>query len=117
MLATALDSGRLVPVETGPWKLLFKRSFDVEQAKRQQPAIEAVLATAMGRAISLLIETGEVSAPAAPVVDRGSDAPPSLDDAPASEAPEPAKPAPVAGGLKRAANILGGTAKFIKKKE
>jgi DNA polymerase-3 subunit gamma/tau len=120
LLSTALETGRLVPAENGPWKLLFRRPFDVEQAKRGQALIEAKLSTEAGLTVRLLIELGE-SPPAAAVPqagDSGPEVPPGLEDAPPPEPSEPAKPvAAASGGLKRAAKILGGTPRFIKKKD
>ncbi|MBI4422855.1 MAG: DNA polymerase III subunit gamma/tau [Elusimicrobia bacterium] len=59
-LAATLEGARLVPEAQGDWRLIFKRSFELESAKRSQPAIEAKLASLAGRPVRLRLEVGEV---------------------------------------------------------
>lgn len=58
-LAAYLETARLLPQESGPWKLVFKRAFELEQAKRSLQAIEASLATVAGKPIVVSLEIGQ----------------------------------------------------------
>jgi DNA polymerase-3 subunit gamma/tau len=96
-LALTLEAGRLSAGEKGPWRLVYQRVFDKEQAQRCLELIEAQLAREMGRAVRLSVELQEGQTPAA------------------AKQPEPEKKSDSAG-FQRAAQILGGTPRFIKKK-
>jgi DNA polymerase-3 subunit gamma/tau len=97
---------------TAPNKITFKRSFDKDQAERQKAWIEAKLST------SVLLELGDVGGPT--TADLSQD---SVSEQPApkggwSDAAESPKSAPASSeGMKRAAKILGGTARVVKKKD
>ncbi|MBI5200271.1 MAG: AAA family ATPase, partial [Elusimicrobia bacterium] len=105
-LAAYLETARLQPQAGAEWKLLFKRSFELEQAKRSLPVIEAKLATVTGKAIRLSLEVGAVMAnvaTSAAAVDGPDEAPPSD---PAAEDP----------GVKKVLEVFSGKVKQVKKK-
>ncbi|MBI5210309.1 MAG: DNA polymerase III subunit gamma/tau [Elusimicrobia bacterium] len=111
-LAAVLGQARLETTGDGGWKLVFARQFDLDQAARHLPSIEAGLAPATGAKVRLAL---------------------ALDSSPAEETgtAEEAGPAPEGmvwqdvvepGGdsdlpLKKAEKILGGKVKFVKKNQ
>ena len=115
LLAVALESARL-SAEGGRWTLFFARSFELDQAKSSQALIEAKLATLGGRPQPLSFELGRGDAPVpAPARDPGPSVPRAAPEQGEPE-PEPEPGQAPGSSLKRAEKILGGTARFIKKK-
>ncbi|HAM35342.1 MAG TPA: DNA polymerase III subunit gamma/tau [Elusimicrobia bacterium] len=118
-LAAILETSRLAAAGAC-WKVLCRRSFDVEQLGRNQKLIEAKLATISGKDIPLSFEIGGSTADDGEAVDPGvadeSSAPQAtgvwkdVTDA-SDEGSEGQSP------LARAEKILGGTTRFIKKKK
>lgn len=121
LLAATLEAGRLLAAAGGPWRLVFQRSFDAEQAKRHQALIVAKMATEVGAPVELFIEAGpapEARKAAVEIEDPGPSAPPDLEEpAPPEPGPAAQPDAAAAKSFKRAAKVLGGTARFVKKKE
>ena len=106
-LAASLAQARLLPSPAGPWKLVLGRKFDLEQAKRSLPLIEAKLATIAGRKVSLSIELGEADPGAPDEAEAAADA--------WKDAAGPGDSPGVASPLDKAAQILGGKVKIVKK--
>jgi len=98
-LAASLARAKLLPSSEGPWKLVFKRQFDLEQARRSLDLVVAKLATIAGRKVPLELEIGEAD-PEAPEDSEAS-----------AEASSSGSPSP----LDKAAQILGGKVKIVKK--
>lgn len=103
-LAHHLEAARLIPQQGPEWKLLFKRSFELEQAKRSLGAIEAKLATISGRPVRLLLEVASGKAAASAQADE--DAPP--EDADSEPVQDPA--------VQKVLEVFPGKVKHIKKK-
>jgi DNA polymerase-3 subunit gamma/tau len=61
-LANDLREARLSVSEDGPWRLLFRRAFDADRARRHQKEIEGKLAALQGRPVQLSLE---IESPAA----------------------------------------------------
>ena len=96
--------------------MFFARSFELDQAKSSQALIEAKLATLGGRPQPLSFELGRGDAPVpAPARDPGPSVPRAAPEQGEPE-PEPEPGQAPGSSLKRAEKILGGTARFIKKK-
>jgi hypothetical protein len=115
-LAATLEDACLLCPTPGAWVLRFKRTFDLEQAKRNLPHIVAILATEAGREIALSLEVGE-SGESSPseAIDRGIVAGP-------GGIPEGGTWADVTQGsaqavtpLDKAREILGGKLKVVRK--
>jgi DNA polymerase-3 subunit gamma/tau len=114
-LASTLEKARLVQAPQGPWKLFFQRAFELEAARRGQALIEASLATAAGRPVSVSLELGEGVAAPTEIVDSGMPAEsPSAPEGTWKDVTDGAKAEPPAG-LSKAQKILGGKVKIIKK--
>lgn len=122
-LATTLEGARLLAAPAaGPWKLAFKRNFDLEQARRHQGLIEAKLTTLAQRPIRLQLEVSPAGAAEPETVVDSALPPP----APQAAAPEgsswhdveaaPAVSPAAAAPLKKAQEILGGKIRVVKKK-
>ncbi|MDD5657208.1 MAG: DNA polymerase III subunit gamma/tau [Elusimicrobia bacterium] len=116
-LTAILRSAKLAAQPDGSWKISFRRAFDLEQANRSKALIEAKLATLCGAPAQSVFEI-EAGQEMEDVVDPGV-VPGTGDRAPLGEwkdvtAPESSVQPPAS--LSRAEKILGGTAKFIKKK-
>ncbi|MCX5787970.1 MAG: DNA polymerase III subunit gamma/tau [Elusimicrobia bacterium] len=104
-LASYLESARLVPGSSGPWKLAFARSFELEQAKRNQGLIEAKLSTAAGQTVRLSME---IEVQKAPAVD---------EDAPAEDESSAAGPAPEQDpAVRKVLEVFPGKVRPLKKK-
>ncbi|HVE14749.1 MAG TPA: DNA polymerase III subunit gamma/tau [Elusimicrobiota bacterium] len=79
-LTAILAGSRLAESSSGPWRLLFSQSFNMDRAKASQAAIEAELSSAAGRPVSLAFELapkapGAAPEPAATWVDASADDP------------------------------------------
>ncbi len=112
-LAMTLERVRAVTPETGPWKLAFAKQFDLDQAKRALPWIEAKVATLTGAATKISLELGQIGHTPTPA--------PVDEDAPAAQPGGAWKdvtektPASSPEALKKAQQILGGKVRIIKK--
>jgi DNA polymerase-3 subunit gamma/tau len=117
-LSAILGSAKAVVQPDGSWKIVCGRAFDAEQVRRGAGLIEAKLAALSGGVIRV---SADVEAPGeGEIVDSevpeegGAGAP---EGGVWKDVTEPeAKPAKGAAPLSRAEKILGGTARFIKKK-
>ncbi|OGR89273.1 MAG: DNA polymerase III, subunit gamma and tau [Elusimicrobia bacterium RIFCSPHIGHO2_02_FULL_57_9] len=125
VLAATLEKARVARSEAGPWKIGFKRSFDLEQARRNLSMIEAKLATLAQRSIRLELEVGACGAEIETVVDSAIPEPGAAASAPEGAAWHdineiPAAPSASAAAavapLKKAQEILGGKIRVVKKK-
>jgi len=118
-LASILEAARPVLMPDGSWRVFCARAFDAEQVRRGAGLIEAKLATLSGGVIRVTAEVGEVGsrggeAAETEVPEQEGAAP---DGGVWKDVTEPAgKPAKGSSSLSRAEKILGGTARFIKKK-
>lgn len=100
-LASYLETARLEP-GAGGWKLVFSRSFELDQAKRNLSLIEAKLTTAAGKQMGISLEVGAKQASTATVSD---------EDEPAETEPAPADPA-----LAKVLEVFPGKVRPLKKK-
>jgi DNA polymerase-3 subunit gamma/tau len=117
-LAAILGSAKAQAMPDGSWKIVCARAFDAEQVRRGAGLIEAKLAALSGGVIRVSAEVdaseeGEIVDSEVPEAE-GAAAPEGQLWKDVTE-PE-AKPAKGAAPLSRAEKILGGTARFIKKK-
>lgn len=106
-LAAYLETARLVPQPGAEWKLVFKRSFELEQAKRSLSALEAKVATITGKSVRLALEIGQIEANTATEPDSSDE----------EGAPEPAAdPAVEDPMVKKVLEVFPGKVKQLKKK-
>lgn len=119
-LAAVLEKARAEVQPSGSWKLVLERQFELDQAKRGLPWIEAKLATIKGAPVRVTLELGQVghTSPAAlaPVDD---DAPPRAggqgEDSAWKDAAETEAAPSSEGSVKKAQQILGGKVRIVKK--
>ncbi|MBI4376446.1 MAG: DNA polymerase III subunit gamma/tau [Elusimicrobia bacterium] len=120
-LAATLESAKLLIESPGSWRLFFSRSFELDQVKRHQGAIEAKLATILGRPLRLTLELGQAAV--APVINEIVDA--ALPIAKGGEPPAGENWKDVASStgsqetppsLGQAQKVLGGKIKIVRKK-
>lgn len=119
-LASSLEKGQLKPAGSGPWKLVFERTFDMKSAEKGLPLIEDKLSTIVGRPIKITLEQGSVDKKTTdgdeeavdPGISTGSSTPPAgtvwkdIDGGSSGEPP---------AALKKAQQILGGKVRIVKK--
>ncbi|MBI4349129.1 MAG: DNA polymerase III subunit gamma/tau [Elusimicrobia bacterium] len=106
-LAAYLETARLVQHPNGEWRLVFRRSFELEQAKRSQSVIEDKLASITGKSVRLGLEIGTGRATTATASG------PAADDEPASDEPS-ADPAVEDPAVKKVLEVFPGKVKQIK---
>lgn len=117
-LCSAIERGELRASAQGAWVLVFGREFDLRTAERAKPALEAILATKSGRQIKLSLEIGVIASPEVEeIIDKGMPEPPPARASGLAwkDVTEPGEGAETPLG--KAAKILGGKAKFVRKIE
>jgi DNA polymerase-3 subunit gamma/tau len=111
-LGILLENARLSP-QGDTWTVYFAKAFDLENARRNQPLIEAKVATALGRKVALKFEQGQAGGGPQELVEPQVSS--EKTDAGGWKDARESKPAEGAPSGSKAAQILGGKMRIVKK--